>query len=581
MRILGVGRTGRIASLSAGKLVVVFVSLVSIGFWVFYRVSPISPAILGDEYLYSLNARHATPWGDGPGGDFSNYLFNFVYSASNLCGPEFYSCVKGMNVAFFLGTLWIVFIIANRFLPYWLSTSFIWFAGLSPLGVYTSMFIPESMYFFGLSITALLTMRALGADDANWRNELYVGLALGLTSLVKPHAWLFVLPFIITLLVKSLSYADLRFRRLSKEVGTFLAGAVVARLVVGVAVGGPKALGFFGIYVDSTTFNQLLGSSGSEVEVAANELQTVTPLSSALEMFPGQFSVHLTALYALAAIGFSGLLINLWWIIRSKSISGARGFPLFVLIWTISMIVTIALFTGWITGGGDDHSLRVLHRYYDLLFVMIPLAGLTVFSNFNDEDSPAWLRWVIAISGFGLISTAFTGLFSNLTIQIADAPNLAGLVVDLATFNGAAIVTAIGLLVFATFPRLMRAFLPLSLIFTMLFTGWNIQEQYRAFRVPQSAADKAGKFISSNSSILSGDFFVLGGSRFEATNAAFWIDKPSTTYEIVIPETQLATELIPNEADFVLLMSGITLSDDSNFQVIIEGEGFVIAQRSK
>lgn len=580
MQRLGTNQSVRIGSLSAGKLAVVLVSLLSIGVWVFYRVSPISPAILGDEYLYSLNARHSNLWGEGAGGDFSNYLFNFVYSLSNVCGPDFYSCVKGLNVAFFLGTLWFVFVIANRYLPFWISISFIWFAGLSPLGVYTSMFIPESMYFFGLSVTTLLTIRAIRADGANWRDALYVGLAIGLTSLVKPHAWLFVLPFIITLTVKNLSYADSHLRRSLRDVAAFLFGAVVARLVVGVAVGGPKALGFFGIYVDSTTVNQLLGSTGSDGEGEGTGLQTVTPLSSALEMFPGQFAVHLTSLYALAALGFSGLLLNVWWVIRTKSIAGAKGFPLFVLIWSLSMVVTIALFTGWITGGGDDHSLRVLHRYYDLLFVMIPLAGLTVFSNFNEEDSPAWLRWVIVLSGFSLISTAFTGLFSTLTIQIADAPNLAGLVVDLTTFNGAAIVTAIGLLIFATFPRFVRIFLPFSLVFTMLLTGWNIQEQYRAFRVPQSTADVAGKFIASNTSLSRGSFFVVGGSRFEATNAAFWIDNASTLYEIIVPETQLPKELIPNEADYVLLMSGVSLSDDANFQTIIEGEGFVIAQRS-
>ena len=55
-----------------------------LGGWIFSRVWMVNPAILGDEYLYSLNARKAGPWDPPLAGDFSNYLFNFVYQGTNL-----------------------------------------------------------------------------------------------------------------------------------------------------------------------------------------------------------------------------------------------------------------------------------------------------------------------------------------------------------------------------------------------------------------------------------------------------------------------------------------------------------------
>jgi hypothetical protein len=102
-------------------------------------VSTVNPAILGDEYLYSINARHAAPWDPSPAGDLSNYLFYLVYSSTNLCGDAFYSCGKILNLIFFIGFLIIIFIIAVRFLNYWVALAFTVAAGLSPISVYTSI----------------------------------------------------------------------------------------------------------------------------------------------------------------------------------------------------------------------------------------------------------------------------------------------------------------------------------------------------------------------------------------------------------------------------------------------------------
>ncbi len=75
-------------------------ALAGVAGWVFSRVSMVNPAILGDEYLYSINARHAAPWDPSPAGDFSNYLFNLVYSSTNICGDAFYTCGKILNLIF-------------------------------------------------------------------------------------------------------------------------------------------------------------------------------------------------------------------------------------------------------------------------------------------------------------------------------------------------------------------------------------------------------------------------------------------------------------------------------------------------
>lgn len=48
--------------LSSWKNIVALGSLPLLGAWIYSRVWMVKPAILGDEYLYSMNARKVGPW---------------------------------------------------------------------------------------------------------------------------------------------------------------------------------------------------------------------------------------------------------------------------------------------------------------------------------------------------------------------------------------------------------------------------------------------------------------------------------------------------------------------------------------
>jgi phosphoglycerol transferase len=180
-------------------------SMLAVAAWVYSRVAMVNPAILGDEYLYSINARKASPWDPSPAGDFSNYLFNLVYSSTNVCGDAFYTCGKLLNLVFFIGFLTVIFIIAKRYMNFWIAFAFTILAGLSPLSVYTSMFLPESMYFFFLSLVFAAVLKA--ADTYAWKDWAVVGALIGVTSLVKPHAWLSAIAIGIFLVVLGLTNA--------------------------------------------------------------------------------------------------------------------------------------------------------------------------------------------------------------------------------------------------------------------------------------------------------------------------------------------------------------------------------------
>jgi len=551
---------------------VLIASLIGVACWVFSRVSKVNPAILGDEYLYSINARHVAPWDPSPAGDFSNYLFNLVYSSTNLCGDAFYACGKILNLTFFIGFLIVVFIIAVRFLGYWVALAFTVAAGLSPISVYTSMFLPESMYFFMISLVLLAVLKA--AESYAWRDWGLVGILIGVASLVKPHAWLSAIAIGIFLVVLGLTQASHRFKPLFKAVGAISLGAILGRIVIGFAVAGPRALDFFGIYLNTDIIGQVADGVPAQGVEAASAVGT-SPMNGVVSLFGTQLNVHVLTLVALVGIAIIGLIVGLVELIRTRQLTPVTSLSLFMFIWLVSLVIEIIMFTGWVTGGGDDHTDRILSRYYDFLFVFVPLAGLATLSSKFAAEVKVWIR--IPLAGFVLVllTPAFTGFFGTLEIQIADAPNLAGLVVNEDVFNAVAMIGFLSLLVFAFQPRFTAWAFILLLPATMIAPGYAIQGEYQRIRGELNAEDRAGQYLNENLSEADIDAtWIITNSRFKATNVAIWADSATIKYDMFVSGGVLDTSLVPEGSRYILATGELSVVAD--FEETITGDGYIL-----
>ena len=541
-----------------------------LGVWIYSRVWMVNPAILGDEYLYSMNARKVGPWDPPVAGDFSNYLFNFVYQGTNLCGDAFYACGKIFNIVFFLGFILTIFILALRFLPFWGAYAFMIAAALSPLSVYTSMFLPESMYFFFIGLVLVAVLRAMRAYT--WQNWVLAGAAIGVASLVKPHAWLSAIAVGITLLVVGLFNKEIGFRKTFLSGVGLVLGAVLARVALGLLVAGPKALSFFGAYLRPSTIETVIEGT-SEAGQTTGEI--LTPIDGVVALFAPQLNVHVLTITALMALAVVGLIAGIIEVLREKRLSPASGFALFGFIWLVSMTIEIVMFTGWVTGTGDDHTTRVLIRYYDFLFVIVPLAGLSALAARFGERVNVFVRWATAGLFAALITPAFTGFFGTLTIQIADAPTLAGLVVNTNVFNAAALLGFSSLLLFAAFPRWSPWAFAVLLPVTMIGTGWQIQDQYQGFRGSLNAADVVGQQIARDFTTEElSKTWVIGTSRFEATNVAIWADNEDLTFELFGPGSQLDASMAPEGTKKIVVAGDLQVIEGASLE--ISGEGYAI-----
>jgi hypothetical protein len=434
------------------------------------------------------------------------------------------------------------------------------------------MFLPESMYFFMISLVFLAVLKA--AESYAWKDWGLVGILIGIASLVKPHAWLSAIAIGIFLVVLGLTQARHRFKPLFKAVGAISLGAIVGRIVIGFAVAGPKALDFFGIYLNTDIIGQVTDGAPEQSTEGLSSVGT-SPMNGLISLFGTQLNVHVLTVVALMGIAVIGLIVGIVELVKTRKLSAVSSLSLFMFIWLVSMVIEIVMFTGWITGAGDDHTNRILSRYYDFLYVFVPLAGLIALSAKFETKTSIYIR--IPLAGFFLVllTPAFTGFFGTLQIQIADAPNLAGLVVNEDVFNAVAMIGFLSLLVFSFQPRYTPWVFVLLLPATMVAAGYVAQDQYRNFRGEPNSQDRAGQFLNKNLTDTEMEAtWVIANTRFQATNVAIWADSALLKFELYGPGSVLEPSAAPEGTKYILATGDLTAVGD--FDEVITGDGYVL-----
>jgi hypothetical protein len=106
-----------------------------IAFWFLTaRVVGVQVSVLADEYLYLLDA-HYNGLSEAK---YPNYLFQWIYSSTKLCGAEFYSCARSINAFFVvLGAIFIYLLAKHIGRSKWLGALAAVAAILGSYGTYT------------------------------------------------------------------------------------------------------------------------------------------------------------------------------------------------------------------------------------------------------------------------------------------------------------------------------------------------------------------------------------------------------------------------------------------------------------
>jgi phosphoglycerol transferase len=240
-------------------------ALSALSFWFLTaRIVGVQVSVLADEYLYLLDS-HYNGLSEAK---YPNYLFQWIYSSTKMCGAEFYSCARSINAFFVIFGAVFIYLLAKHIGKSKLLAGLAAVAAiLGSYGTYTAYFMPEAI-FNGLMMVFFWAIIRFGRTD-NLLVWAAIGSSLGIASLAKPHG-LFVVPAVVTFIVL--------WTRATKDKWlipgvlrgiVFVSSVVGAKFLFGYLLAGERALSLFGMYGTLESITQ--GATASVISSVANE----------------------------------------------------------------------------------------------------------------------------------------------------------------------------------------------------------------------------------------------------------------------------------------------------------------------
>lgn len=547
-----------------------------------FQVLPVLPAIMQDEYVYSMEARY-TPFSQQI---FPDYLFYWLFNSTSVCGDAFYQCAKSYNAVFLFTTLTFIFLIARMYLSFGWAIAITSLAALSSIGSYVSFFMPESMYFS--FITASIWLALKSAQSQKTLSWLMLGFLLGLAALVKPHA-IFSLPAIM-LFAFLVSIRGIQ-GNLKKALVTnivLIGGFFATKLGLGFAFAGVAGLSLFGTgYTGSLPgVNTSLGDA--EVFVAQTvsygpnlvspfiETAPQVTSSSFLDVFLPHLPIHLAVIMIFGSfpilLSFSVLKDALQ---KKKEISPASQFQLLIGALAFSLPIVMALFEAFVTVSGDDHSRRIITRHYEFLFPLLLVSAVNFLKFVEPKTIPRFIQGgVVVISSF----VVMLWIGPNLEKDFADSIMLYG-------FNDSGWLTpviaivglAAGVFWIADKERAAKA-VAFALIPLTLFLGGLAGKMSLINRVGTEPAyfDIAGQVAKVDlAGVPSSEIIVIGNANYLNTTTKFWLDKPNVR-DVVVADGATADLAKFEDVEYVILIGNASITVDNT--VLSQGDGYAVLQ---
>ncbi|CAB4631893.1 unannotated protein [freshwater metagenome] len=538
----------------------------ALALWSISRVWTILPSIMQDEYIYSSQARNM-PFAEQ---FFSNYIFSWVMGLTNNCGIEFYTCTKSINAVFFMGTVLLTFLIAVRFLSFRWSVFVASVTAVSPIAIPVSFFMPETMYFFMMTLTILATL--VVSRRESWLLWLIPGISLGATALVKPHA-IFMLPaFALFAFIFAYKKFDSSWVQSVKAAVAVSVGFLTTKLGLGFAFAGSEGLKFFGGY--GSPIGALTRAVSAD-EVTQGAVGGQEAAKSGLEVFATVASTHLIA-HAAAILLLAGIPIVLslrvtYSVSRTKQpISEVSSLFVLVSLITVSMLGVVALFEAYVTATGDDHSGRLILRYYEFLIPQFLIMGLLLPRFTDSKRLFRILQGSLIVAASMLFTIYYPLTFAKLFTDSSTMPgmgNSQGLFIFVGLFVSCAVVFWIvnperGNLIIG------RVIIPSVLILAL------VMSQSKLIEVNGTPAyfDQAGWDSRSYLQDVPGDrIMVIGQTRAQVFTVKFWIDEANIK-DLLVGDGSVITPENVVDTDYVVMLGNIGIKFPH--QVITEGEGY-------
>jgi phosphoglycerol transferase len=328
-----------------------------------------SPYVLNDEALYALQAKYANNLQAASANPLAattlpNTLFLHFFRYTFAFGDDYLLLARVVNSLLFALAIFPIYGIARRVAPKPLAMLVSLVCAAAPANIYTMFFMPEAMYFLVFWVFVWVLVRWI--DTRPIKAAFIGGLALGVLSLIKPHA-LQLLPITATVFILMAAF-DRRtssIGRTTLQVATIFGGVAIARAVLSFAlIGRPEVFSVGPLY-------------------AALTERTLGGASSGLGTLLYGHLLAVSCLYALPlAVTTAGLLpggLAEW---HGNERVRRRFLLLFTALVLGVLITTASKFTVAIAGGGPFETATRLHgRYYNFALPLLLICFVSVHSS--------------------------------------------------------------------------------------------------------------------------------------------------------------------------------------------------------
>lgn len=554
------------------------------------RIGSVLPKILGDELLYSQHARLLSPseW------TLPNYLFYWVFSSTNACGYEFYSCGKSINFTLLLGIGFVIYLTARLVAAPWPSLYLAVLTLIGPIAVYASYFTPDTMFFLGMSIVIYRSLRA--NSESKFHQWILLGAILGVTSTVKPHA-LFVIPALVVYSMFLISKYDVKgIGRGILNSGILILSTLSAKFALGFAIAGPKGLSLFGPnyegawdsatrasslgYSESTSHANVLAVTVSETDLPKQFAAEASNMDSYLSMTVWELVIHagfIAFMFSVPVLLAFRHLVPLFATRELTEKSVAQKLSFLSLLVLATGIVTTSVFTAFAPTWGEILDFRLMIRYYEYVFPFLVI--LTLITLPKSKAKVSVYLGVLILSILAIAST--TKLAKDVPPLFTDSTLFSGLY-----FSNISIwvfcVAGIALLLYgASAPENARKYwlygwLPAITILVAISTQigmTNPSSEKGMYTVAaQTAHDKLS--LEQREQLL-----VVGNYKNNVQASQLWIDSKGVQGVWLDRGQTVNVDALGPEINYVLLIGELGIS--GNFRIIEKSESFAIVERLK
>ena len=532
--------------------------------WVMTRIMDVLPKILGDELIYSMNARHT----DLADSSVPNYLFNILYSTTSNFGYGFYTAAKVYNLVFLIGFAAVVYLAARLIGKPGVSFAVALIALVGPISAYASYFTPEMMFYFGCAVVIYFALRFHARTGAGkWA---LLGLGLGLVTLVKPHALFLAAPIFAYIVYLSFKGEGNAWLKAFARVIAFAGATLGMKFAIGYLIAGQKGLAIFGGSYDSSA-NSAIKSGGAAMGGAVYDPNvSVIASNGAIGTTVWQVLFHIS--YMLMFFAVPLILTGIQTVRAFK----AKGEPsettkvsFFLFVALIALVLVSAVFVAYSSAFGETLQNRVMIRYYEYLIPFLPLTLLPLGNHIPKLGKGA--KWAILAGAVIWLVVALPNMSTIVPPLFTDSSMIASAIksgIPLAVFAA----LGVGMLACWLFkPEVgsqvwLFGFAPLMLLVYAISCYVNMT-------VPSSHVGMytgSSRWVHDNISAKDRENIVVIGNNMQNVQAAqLWLDTPSSTGKMVAEGQEVNINDFPEKGQLILAIGKVALT----------GDGFIVKQQ--